>query len=222
MKPITPCFAALYADSSGSPRVPPAGRDGDEPALARPRPFEHRGHRGVGEPPHPFEVDRHHRVPRFARTSSTTAYHRRWRRQPPRPRPAHRSERRRSTTASSSAAWSRTSATTASARPVTTARLTRGAQIVSRSRADTSSAGSSLHRSTSTSRQPSDASRTAVAAPMPRAEPVTIATRSGKEFSTARRPSSRPWRRAAPGPPSADAPDRVTEHAVGRHRSHAR
>ena len=39
------------------------------------------------------------------------------------------------------------------------------------------SAGSSAHRSTATTRQPSAASAATVAAPMPRAAPVTSATR---------------------------------------------
>jgi hypothetical protein len=52
MKPMTPCFAAQYADSSGSPRMPPA----DETATNRPC---------RGRAPHSLEVDRQHRVPRL-------------------------------------------------------------------------------------------------------------------------------------------------------------
>ena len=95
------------------------------------------------------------------------------------------------------------------------------------------SAGSSSHRSTSTSRHPSAASAVAVAAPIPRAPPVTIATGGSVMAPTRTRPTitrSRSATRASRicSPSAAEAPvgsprtplGDTAAHAAGAQRGH--
>jgi hypothetical protein len=172
-KPVTPALAAQYAASIGSPR--PAAAE----ATARNRPRRGSGRRSragtatrarVSTPPRSMSS-----TARSCSGGSCQAG------LPPAMTPAAATAASRppqrlsaSSTAAASASGSLVSARAATARPPDAA-TTR-----SRSAAEPSgygTAGSSAHRSAATTCQPPAVSAATVAAPMPRAAPVTSATR---------------------------------------------
>ena len=242
-KPVTPAFAAQYAASIGSPRVAAAE------ATARNRPLRGAGRRSSagtcrpGEVQHAAEVDVEHRrllvgreLPgRHAAGDNPGRGDRPRRARPSAPRRRdHRAPARRVTDVGHVARR-----TSAPRRPDDLVELGPAAASAVRE-----SPGRRRPRSTATTRQPSAASAATVAAPMPRAAPVTSATRpAGLVAATAltgsavigaagsaepvRRPS-RPGRRARPRAVEqrralgGGRAGRVAEHAVRADRARRR